>query len=297
MDQESLKKLMAAAEFGNAQLQNPQDLAYWPSKNALAVADDSNGLLVFSAAENHQVLQHLRQCADACSVCYSSVQKQLIVSVTKAISQGDDTPGELHFYNDDYKLVQTITIPQEPKVRYGYVRWVVSDPLDGDLWLASGDNEIAALWRYSLKEKKWKTVWKGAGDLEHPSFLPIKDANTNTFELIVIRWTEADNWSIQKWTIDRKKSEVVSQKQLEYPPQDIAEPWSAVADQETGYVYSYDYKSGAIQPLPPPKHNKTGDVVGMTKSGQWTGIESHGSYVYVSSSDERCIRSFKKRHA
>lgn len=286
---------MAAVEFGHDKLQNPQDLAYWPSKNALAVADDSNGLLVFSATGKYELLQQIRQCADACSVCYNAVKKCLVVSATKAMSQGDETPGELHLYNDDYKLIQTLTIPQEPKVRYGYVRWVASDPVEGDLWLASGDNKIAALWRYSLKEKKWKTVWEGGGDLEHPSFLPAAAGSAN-LEMIVTRWTETDDWSIQKWTINKAKSEIVSQNRLEYKSEDIAEPWSAVADLETGYVYSYDYKSGAIQPLAPPKYNKAFDVIGMTKCGQWTSIDTHGGYVYVSSSDERCIRLFFKKH-
>lgn len=295
MDQETLKKLTAAIEFGQKHLQNPQDLTFWPSKNALAVADESNGLLIFSATGKYELLQHLKQCADAGSVCYNLVQKQLIVSVTKAISQGDDTPGELHFINDDYKLVQKVIVPQEPKVKYGYVRWVASDPLDGDVWVASGDNETAALWRYSVKEKTWKTVWKGAGDLEHPSFLAVKDAKSATLDLIVVRWTEHDDWAIQRWTIDRKKGEVQNQKRLEYTSQDIAEAWSAVADPDTGIIYSYDYKSGAIQSLAPPSYNKAGDVIGMTKCGQWTSMDAHGNFVYVSSSDERLIRGFAKR--
>lgn len=234
--------------------------------------------------------QHFKECTNAGSVCYNEKFDLLIVSMCKAISKGDDTPNEIWIYDKDFNLTDKILVPVEPKISIDYVRWVTADLSSDDIWLSTGDNKCAVLWRYVKSNKTWKLITEQIGDLDHPCFI-------NEQQLAIISWTEDEQWKIKVFDFNSEKDKIVATKivNVTADTNEITEPWSlTVAD--NGTIYAYDYQSGCIIPFRGPNYKKAGDFVASVKAGQFVAIQMEETNIYVSCSDERCVHVFRRKN-
>ncbi len=284
-----LNRLTAASEYGSDVLKNPQDLCVIPDGEIVAVADDYNGLLLFSFVG--VLKQHIKlPSSDAQSVCYSTYSKRLVVSVSNTDPQ-IGSPGELRFYKENseksaFELESRLQIPIEPKIAKGYIRWITAHPLSGNIYLACGDNTTAVLWKY---DGKWKTILQRSGDLEHPCILAPFQTNQTTLLLNV--WTETVNqWEVKKIVLDEHDK---PQKEITAAhAQKIQEPWCAIAEPvPDGNVYVYDYQVGNIWKV--DRNGQLGETVGAVKAGQWIGMEVYKKWLLVACSTEQCVRGFR----
>lgn len=294
MEAALLNRLCSALEFGFDILQCPQDLSAIPNKETIIVADDFNGILVFTL--NGQLKQHIKACSDAKSISYCSYSKHVVVSVCKAMSNGDSTPGELHFYAQntstlEFELISKMQIPVEPKIAPTYIRWVTVHPVTGSIYIASGDNTVAALWKYDRIKSDWKTVLTRSGDLEHPCILaPFKNDKT---EILLNSWDSEQQWSVKLLSFDKDDALVGEKLILPGNQPKITEPWCSIAEPTPGgRIYVYDYQVGNIWMLKADTPAQR-EIAGAVKAGQWTSMEIADKWLLVACSDENCVRGFR----
>lgn len=64
----------------------------------------------------------------------------------------EDAKYELCTINSDIELeTLRFKLPDSPKVKEGYVRWIESIPETGNYLITSGDSSVAAVWMFDVK--------------------------------------------------------------------------------------------------------------------------------------------------
>lgn len=141
--------------------------------------------------------------------------------------------------NNQEKL-NLIQLPTEPMIKPAYIRWVASDEA-GNILVASGDNETAAVWKLDPDEKIWKILLKRGGILEH---LQILDSFANQNQLLITSWTEENDWTISRLQFDGN-DQLANEFTLIRPSQCVEQP-SAAAKLQNGNFVVYDFKLGNL---------------------------------------------------
>uniref|UniRef100_A0A914R721 Uncharacterized protein n=1 Tax=Parascaris equorum TaxID=6256 RepID=A0A914R721_PAREQ len=133
----------------SASLSDPQDVCLMPNKG-LAVADQDLGVFVFSI--NGELRKNFNQLAGAGSLCYNSVLDQLAIVRYNGDVNSEDAKYELCTVNSNIELeTLTFKLPDSPKVKAGYVRWIESIPETGNYLITTGDSSVAAVWMFNVK--------------------------------------------------------------------------------------------------------------------------------------------------
>uniref|UniRef100_A0A914XLH0 Uncharacterized protein n=1 Tax=Plectus sambesii TaxID=2011161 RepID=A0A914XLH0_9BILA len=142
--------------FGTEYLTRPIDVCALPG-NRLAVSDSCGG--VYITSNTGEVLQQLStDNGSASSLFLNSADRSLLVSVMHKQARS------VYAFDIDNQFVrkETLACPNEPRIEASRTRWLAVGAR-GEIFLASGDNQRSAIWKYSRAQQAWLIVKESRG--------------------------------------------------------------------------------------------------------------------------------------
>ncbi|VDM44062.1 unnamed protein product [Toxocara canis] len=144
---------------------------------------------------------------------------------------------------------------------------------------------------FDVKSHKWTTIYECKDcDLQHTCIR----RGTQNWLLFTNKWDEKSGWNVAQLTLD-DSFEVLREEAIIMPDGgNLVEPWTICVISDD-LMAVYDYKLGGISLY--AFHDgkwRQSEIVGVVLAGQWVSLAADENFVYVSCSDERVIRRFKR---